>query len=95
VFSSGPVGEPKEDEDSSWLEPPKIVKEVERLRAREHVVFGGSVASDGAGRMERVMAKNMPPEYRDRRDWEEIRSWAASIAAALRAWADGREHSLS
>jgi menaquinone-dependent protoporphyrinogen oxidase len=85
VFSSGPVGEPKDDEDRSWLEPPRIVEEVEHLRAREHVVFGGRVASDGGGAMEQAMAKNMPPEYRDRRDWEEIRSWAASIATALHA----------
>jgi hypothetical protein len=29
------------------------------------------------------MAQNMPPEYRDRRDWDEIREWAEGIAAAL------------
>ena len=30
------------------------------------------------------MAKSTPPEYRDRRDWDEIREWAQGIAVALR-----------
>src|SRR5688500_12543529 len=42
VFSSGPVGEPSGDEKMArWLEPPRIIKRVEELGAREHVVFGG------------------------------------------------------
>jgi menaquinone-dependent protoporphyrinogen oxidase len=84
VFSSGPVGEPGADEmGSSWLEPPRIVATVERLGAREHVVFGGRVPTEGAA--QRAMAKNIPPEYRDRRDWDEIRAWAAGVASELRA----------
>ena len=31
------------------------------------------------------MAEKAPEEYRDRRDWDEIRAWAAGIAAASRA----------
>jgi menaquinone-dependent protoporphyrinogen oxidase len=85
VFSSGPVGEPREDEKgSSWLEPPRIVEKVERLGAREHVVFGGRVPLDAHG-PGRAMRENTPPEYQDRRDWDEIRAWAAGIAAKLRA----------
>jgi menaquinone-dependent protoporphyrinogen oxidase len=84
VFSSGPVGEPVEDESAArWLEPPKIIERIERLHARGHVVFGGRVPEHGlAGRS---MAKNTPPEYRDRRDWDEIRAWAATIASELSA----------
>jgi len=84
VFSSGPVGEPVEDDSAArWIEPPKIIDRAERLHARGHVVFGGRVPEDGlAGRS---MAKNTPPEYHDRRDWDEIRAWATAIASELSA----------
>lgn len=81
VFSSGPTGDPKDD-DPEWLEPPRIMARAEELGVREHVVFGGRVSPDG-GRMMRSMAEGMPEEFRDRRDWDEIRSWAAGIAAGL------------
>jgi menaquinone-dependent protoporphyrinogen oxidase len=85
VFSSGPIGDPANDEGASgWLEPQKIVDTVERLRVRDHVVFGGRVPSDSRFPPHRDMVENTPPEYRDRRDWDEIRAWAASIAEQLR-----------
>jgi len=37
------------------------------------------------GPVEHAMVKNTPPEYRDRRDWDEIRAWAAGIASELGA----------
>jgi menaquinone-dependent protoporphyrinogen oxidase len=80
VFSSGPVGEPQPDEaDSPWLEPPRIVRRVEEIGARGHVVLGGR-APEGS-----MMTKNMPPEFRDRRDWDAIRAWAREIAAEVGA----------
>ena len=80
VFSSGPVGEPKESEASSgWLEPRRIVSKVEQLGARGHVVFGGRAPVDSR------MAKATPEEYRDRRDWGEIGDWALGIARELDA----------
>ncbi len=88
VFSSGPVGEPKPEDEANaagWLEPPRIVAAVERLGAREHVVFGGCVPQQPHNFIERSMARNTPPEYADRRDWEEIADWAASIAQSLQA----------
>jgi menaquinone-dependent protoporphyrinogen oxidase len=84
VFSSGPVGKPAEDDSAArWIEPPKIIDRVERLHARGHVVFGGRVPE--AGLAGRSMARNTPPEYRDRRDWDEIHAWAAAIASELSA----------
>jgi menaquinone-dependent protoporphyrinogen oxidase len=85
VFSSGPVGEPKPEDPKTaeWLEPPKVVAEVESLGAREHVVFGGRVPVDPHNFVERAMAKNTPPEFADRRDWSEIAGWAAGVAAQL------------
>lgn len=42
----------------------------------------GMVADD-AGFIRKRMARKIPPELRDRRDWHEIGTWAQSIAAAL------------
>ena len=82
VFSSGYVGEGERSPE--WEEPAAIVKTVEELGAREHVVFGGRVPQDG-GLMAKAMAKNTPPESADRRDWDEIAAWGSAIAAALRS----------
>lgn len=80
VFSSGPTGEPSPDEvGSPWIEPPRIVKRVEELGAREHIVLGGRVP---AGSM---MERGIPEEFRDRRDWDEIRGWARRIGTELKA----------
>ena len=82
VFSSGPVGDPAKD-DPAWLEPARTIAEAERLGARGHVVFGGSVPAEPDNWVQRSMAGNTPPEYRDRRDWEAIRAWADGIASEL------------
>jgi menaquinone-dependent protoporphyrinogen oxidase len=74
VFSSGPVGDPAKD-NPAWTEPGRTIAEAERLGVRDHVVFGGTASGS--------MARNTPPEYRDRRDWDAIRAWAAVIAAEL------------
>lgn len=85
VFSSGPVGEPKPDDTGAdeWLEPPRTIAKVERLGARSHVVFGGRVPAQPHNFVERAMAKNTPPEFADRRDWDEISRWAADVASQL------------
>jgi len=85
VFSSGPVGDPSKTPNPSWLEPPRIIDRAEQLGVRDHAVFGGRVPAEPQGRLERSMVENTPPEFRDRRDWDEIRSWAQQIAAELRA----------
>lgn len=85
VFSSGPVGDPDQAENPEWNEPPRIVKAVENLGAREHVVFGGRLPADPHGPIEKAMVTGVPAEFRDRRDWDEIRAWAAGIASELRA----------
>jgi menaquinone-dependent protoporphyrinogen oxidase len=84
VFSSEPIGDPSHD-NPSWEEPRRIVEQAEALGVREHVVFGGRVVSDPQGPAQRAMVENTPPEYRDRRDWDEIRAWASRIAAELGA----------
>jgi menaquinone-dependent protoporphyrinogen oxidase len=84
LFSSGPVGEQKgSPEQLERLTRPKRVERIAAdIGAHEHVVFGGMVADD-AGFVRKKMARNIPPELRDRRDWGEIEAWAQSIAANL------------
>ena len=83
VFSSGPVGDPSATPNPSWLEPPRIIDRAEQLGVRDHVVFGGRAPAEPQGRLERSMVEHTPPEYRDRRDWDAIRSWAQQIGAEL------------
>ncbi len=84
VFSSGPVGEDPEDPEKAeaWLRPKRVRELAERAGAHDHAVFGGMVAED-AGFLRKKMARNTPPELRDRRDWDAIAAWARSIAATL------------
>ncbi len=82
VFSSGPVGDPAND-NPDWIEPPKLAEKVEELGGREHVVFGGRVPLEPRGVMEKAMAEGIPEKFRDRRDWDEIRAWAQQIAHQL------------
>jgi menaquinone-dependent protoporphyrinogen oxidase len=82
VFSSGPVGDPSKD-NPDWMEPPKIVEKVEELGGRGHVVFGGCLPAEPQGLMEKSMVEGTAKEFRDRRDWTEIREWTCEIAAAL------------
>jgi menaquinone-dependent protoporphyrinogen oxidase len=80
VFSSGPCGE---NPDPSWSEPARTIAEVEHLGAVEHVVFGGRLPLEPDNFVERAMVRDTPEEARDQRDWEQIRAWAAGIAAHL------------
>lgn len=82
VFSSGPVGDPAQD-DQAWMEPPGLVAKVDALEGRGHVVFGGCVPAEPRGAMERAMVEGIPREFRDRRDWDEIRTWAKQVASDL------------
>lgn len=82
VFSSGPVGDPAND-NPDWMEPPKLAEKVEELGGRAHVVFGGRIPAQPRGMMEKAMAEGIPEQFRDRRDWDEIRSWATQIAQQL------------
>jgi menaquinone-dependent protoporphyrinogen oxidase len=83
VFSSGPAGDPAEDRPE-WMEPTSVVEKVERLGGCGHVVFGGRLPVEPQSPVEKAMVQSTPVEYRDRRDWDEIRAWATSIAAELK-----------
>jgi menaquinone-dependent protoporphyrinogen oxidase len=85
VFSSGPAGEFADTLEPAAMEPKPVVAEVDRLGAREHVVFGGRLPTKPHGPLERALVRKTPEQYRDLRDWSEIREWAARIADALTA----------
>jgi menaquinone-dependent protoporphyrinogen oxidase len=84
LFSSGPVGESKGDPEQleRMTRPPRVQQIAADIGAREHVVFGGMVAED-AGFIRKKMARKIPPELRDLRDWDAIEAWAKTIAATL------------
>ena len=74
----------------SWLgsdgQGPKGTTELrgaEELGGRGHVVFGGCLPAEPRGMMERAMVDGTPREFRDRRDWGEIREWAGEVATEL------------
>ncbi len=85
VFSSGPVGDPDAPSDPAWLEPPRIIERASALGARDHVVFGGRLPLHPRGPIERAMAKGIPEQFHDRRDWNEIRAWSIDLAAEIQA----------
>jgi menaquinone-dependent protoporphyrinogen oxidase len=86
LFSSGPVGVDDEDADEAeterWTKPKKVQELAAEIGARDHVVFGGKVDED-RGFVRKRMARTMPAESRDRRDWDEIAAWASGIASEL------------
>jgi menaquinone-dependent protoporphyrinogen oxidase len=82
VFSSGPVGDPAKD-DPDWNEPPTIAEKVEEMGGRDHAVFGGCLPSEPKGFMEKAMVQGVPNQYRDRRDWTQIRNWSRQVSADL------------
>ncbi len=88
VFSSGPAGDPAED-DPAWTEPARVVDKVEDLGARGHVVFGGRLPEEPHGPIEKAMVSNTPAEFRDRRDWDEIRAWSRGVAESLAGLTQG------
>jgi menaquinone-dependent protoporphyrinogen oxidase len=79
AFSSGPV----DGLDPMRPEPPRIAKALEQLGARSHVVFAGRLPTEPRGPLQRRIVKRTPRVYRDERDWGEIRTWAARVAAEL------------
>lgn len=80
LFSSGPVDH-SADEGVLAI-PPAIAKLSPELRPRDHIWFGGRFLGTEDGLIESFMALNRDVRG-DFRDFERVRAWAASIAAAL------------
>lgn len=79
LFWSGPIGKPLrpvgEPDDVGYL--------ARRLNPRGVRMFGGSVAANELGLVERSRIAEVGAEPGDYRDFEEIERWAQEISAAL------------
>jgi menaquinone-dependent protoporphyrinogen oxidase len=79
LFSSGPIGDPpKPDEELVEIAPM-----MQRLGARGHRTFPGRLDPGSLGFVERAVVAALRAPHGDFRDFNDIRSWAADIAAAL------------
>jgi menaquinone-dependent protoporphyrinogen oxidase len=79
LLSSGPVGDPpKPDED-----PVDVAALTAATGARDHRVFAGRIVRKRLRFADRAIVAALRAPDGDFRDWNEIRDWAASIAAAL------------
>ena len=81
LFSSGPLQGGSEQPDD-LAEVRAFADDVD---ARDHRVFAGSLDKADLSLAERAAVKIVHAPYGDSREWGEIRSWAATIAAALTA----------
>ena len=80
LFSSGPLGEDVEDEESQ----PRQLLEMEGIVGPvEHRLFFGALDKSKLGFAERMIVKAVKAPDGDFRDWDEIRAWADAIAADL------------
>lgn len=81
LFSSGTI-----DDSAAEHEIPPVhgvVREMERLHAREHITFGGSLSPTGRGLLARALTRH--GQSGDHRHMERVRSWAHHIGAELAA----------
>ena len=79
LFSSGPL--------KAGSEQPGDLADVlafaDDVHARDHRVFAGSLDKAELSLAERAAVRIVHAPYGDAREWDEIRSWAATIAAEL------------
>jgi len=95
LFSSGPLGTKKTDDQGRdllvVLEPKEIAEFRETIHPRDHRVFFGALLPERLGFLHRLMLKL--PANRDHalfpegdfRDWSDIDAWALKIADTLHA----------
>jgi menaquinone-dependent protoporphyrinogen oxidase len=87
LFSSGPLGDAARQPDVSAL-PLRVGRAAQRLSAREHRTFGGRVAAEPKGFVDRAVSRKIPADQCDARDWDAIEAWARGIAARLQRTGD-------
>lgn len=80
LFSSGPVGE---EHPEGMGVPEHLDDLLAQTGAREHVVFAGRLDKGRLNLAERMAVRLVKAPEGDFRDWNAIRDWARSIAAAL------------
>ena len=81
-FTVGPLGDPPKPADAA---PEDELAELIRIRAEDHKLFTGKLERSRLKLRERLAVNAVKAPDGDYRDWDEIRRWAESIAAALRS----------
>lgn len=81
LFSSGPVDSSAEQREIPPV--PAVAKQMERLGAREHMTFGGSITANTPGLIAKAMLRQ--GKGGDFRNPERIHNWAHHISAELTA----------
>lgn len=79
LFSSGPLGDPPFPEE----DPTDALRVIETTQAVEHHVFAGRLERSDLSFGERAIVAAVRAPDGDFRDWEEIESWAESIATHI------------
>lgn len=89
LFSSGPVDDPAKEltpEEAckavKWTRPKKVEALAAEIGAHEHAVFAGRIDESGSV-ARKGMARALPEEHRDQRDWDMICAWADGIAEKI------------
>ncbi len=82
LFSSGPIGDPPKPPAETAVQIDDILTQT---RAREHRLFAGKVDKSVLGFRDRAVMAAVRASEGDYRDWNEIETWAASIADQLTA----------
>lgn len=80
LFSSGPTGDPPRPSADKAVSIDSIVAAVE---PREHRLFAGKLDRHQLSFSERALVLAVRAAEGDFRDWDEIATWAAEIAASL------------
>ena len=79
LFSSGPL----KDGPEQPVDLAEVRVFADDVHARDHRVFAGSLDKANLSLAERAAVRMVHAPYGDAREWDEIRSWAATIAAEL------------
>jgi menaquinone-dependent protoporphyrinogen oxidase len=79
LFSSGPIGDPPKPEE----DPVDVAEIRAATKARDHPVFAGKLDKSKPAFTEMAIVIAFRAPFGDFRDWDEIDTWAASIADAL------------
>lgn len=79
LFSSGPVGDPREPAE----QPRDVADLVPLIEARGHRVFAGRLDRRSLRLAERIVVRLIKAPYRDDRDFADVRAWAADVADAI------------
>jgi menaquinone-dependent protoporphyrinogen oxidase len=84
IFSSGPTGEGDPATLlKGWRFPEAQQPIADRIKPRDLAVFGGAIDADKINLAERLILKMVKAPAGDFRDWDNIKTWANGIAAAL------------